>query len=100
MSLAQPRPAGFDQAACAGADPDLFFPERGESLREAREVCRSCPVREDCLDYAIDHVEKSGVCWAGKVSGSGEGCGGQSVWSRNFVPSVRVRNRPSWVHAA
>ena len=29
-----------DQANCLGVDPDLFFPERGASTREAKEVCR------------------------------------------------------------
>jgi len=34
-----------DQANCLGVDPDLFFPERGASTREAKEVCRGCVVR-------------------------------------------------------
>ena len=29
-----------DHANCLGVDPDLFFPERGASTREAKEVCR------------------------------------------------------------
>ena len=36
-----------DFANCLGVDPDLFFPERGASTREAKEVCRGCVVRED-----------------------------------------------------
>ncbi|GIR36722.1 MAG: hypothetical protein CM15mP49_21070 [Actinomycetota bacterium] len=34
-----------DFANCLGVDPDLFFPERGASTREAKEVCRGCVVR-------------------------------------------------------
>ena len=34
-----------DYANCLGVDPDLFFPERGASTREAKEVCRGCVVR-------------------------------------------------------
>lgn len=52
------------QANCMGVDPDLFFPERGSSTREAKEVCRGCVVREDCLEYAIVHSEKFGI-WGG-----------------------------------
>jgi WhiB family transcriptional regulator, redox-sensing transcriptional regulator len=52
------------QANCMGVDPDLFFPERGASTREAKEVCRGCVVREDCLEYAIDNAEKFGI-WGG-----------------------------------
>ena len=49
---------------CMGVDPDLFFPERGASTREAKEVCRGCVVREDCLEYALDNGEKFGI-WGG-----------------------------------
>ena len=49
---------------CMGVDPDLFVPERGASTREAKEVCRGCVVREDCLEYALDNGEKFGI-WGG-----------------------------------
>ncbi len=51
-------------ANCLGVDPDLFFPERGASTREAKEVCRACVVRVDCLEYAITNGEKFGI-WGG-----------------------------------
>ena len=53
-----------DQANCLGVDPDLFFPERGASTREAKEVCRGCVVREACLEYALSNGEKFGI-WGG-----------------------------------
>lgn len=53
-----------DFANCLGVDPDLFFPDRGASTREAREVCKGCVVREPCLDYALAHSEKFGI-WGG-----------------------------------
>jgi WhiB family redox-sensing transcriptional regulator len=53
-----------DNANCLGVDPDLFFPERGASTREAKEVCRGCVVREDCLEYALANGEKFGI-WGG-----------------------------------
>lgn len=49
---------------CLGLDPDLFFPERGASTKEAKAVCRGCPVREDCLEYALANTEKFGI-WGG-----------------------------------
>jgi WhiB family transcriptional regulator, redox-sensing transcriptional regulator len=52
------------RANCMGVDPDLFFPERGASTREAKEVCRGCVVRDDCLEYALDNGEKFGI-WGG-----------------------------------
>ena len=53
-----------DQANCLGADPNLFFPEQGASTREAREICRGCVVRMDCLEYALANGEKFGI-WGG-----------------------------------
>ena len=53
-----------DQAHCLGVDPDLFFPERGASTREAKDVCRGCEVRQQCLEYALANGEKFGI-WGG-----------------------------------
>ncbi len=52
------------RANCMGVDPELFFPERGSSTREAKEVCRGCVVQEDCLEFAIANGEKFGI-WGG-----------------------------------
>lgn len=51
-------------ANCLGLDPDVFFPERGASTREAKEVCRSCVVRAECLDFAVANGERFGI-WGG-----------------------------------
>ena len=51
-------------ANCLGVDPDLFFPERGASTREAKEVCQGCVVREQCLEFALQNGEKFGI-WGG-----------------------------------
>jgi len=53
-----------DAANCLGVDPDLFFPERGASTREAKEVCRGCVVLEGCLEFALANSEKFGI-WGG-----------------------------------
>ncbi len=52
------------RANCMGVDPELFFPERGASTREAKEVCRGCVVQQDCLEYALTNGEKFGI-WGG-----------------------------------
>ena len=51
-------------ANCRGVDPDLFFPERGASTKEAKRVCRGCVVRDECLEYALANGEKFGI-WGG-----------------------------------
>jgi WhiB family transcriptional regulator, redox-sensing transcriptional regulator len=41
------------QAACTGADPEIFFPETGQHAGQALAICRDCPVRVLCLRYAL-----------------------------------------------
>jgi WhiB family transcriptional regulator, redox-sensing transcriptional regulator len=53
-----------DLGSCVGRDPDLFFPERGADTSRARALCRSCPVRSECLDYALQSGQKFGI-WGG-----------------------------------
>lgn len=50
-----------DEANCLGVDPDLFYPERGQSTAPAKAVCRGCMVREECLAYALSNGEKFGI---------------------------------------
>lgn len=40
-------------ALCAQTDPEIFFPEKGGSVREAVRVCSECPVQQVCLDAAL-----------------------------------------------
>ncbi|GAS92654.1 WhiB family transcriptional regulator [Mycolicibacterium brisbanense] len=49
--------------ACATEDADDWFPEEGDA-RKARLICVGCPVREECLAYAIEHDERFGI-WGG-----------------------------------
>lgn len=61
-----------EQAACRGPDSSMFFPppyaerreEREVRERRAKAVCASCPVRGECLDYALEIREPHGV-WGG-----------------------------------
>lgn len=50
-------------AACAGVDPDLFFPadEDEFSERRAKAICAGCPVREMCLALAMRRREEFGI---------------------------------------
>ncbi|MEV7080935.1 WhiB family transcriptional regulator [Streptomyces sp. NPDC093516] len=42
------------------SQPDRMFAE-GAAQAEAKTVCVECPVRLDCLAYALDHREEYGV---------------------------------------
>jgi len=57
------------QAICRDTDPNLFFPvgTTGFALMQinrAKQVCEECPVRVQCLDYALETNQDSGV-WGG-----------------------------------
>ena len=52
------------EGVCAQTDPEVFFPEKGGSVREAKAVCARCPVRAQCLAHALAHGERYGV-WGG-----------------------------------
>lgn len=53
-----------ERALCAQADPEAWFPEKGGSTREAKKICLDCPVRAECLEYALANEERFGV-WGG-----------------------------------
>jgi WhiB family redox-sensing transcriptional regulator len=51
-------------AACSGYDPDLFFSPGALEHKVAKRICRACPVRKQCLAYAMDEPVDHGV-WGG-----------------------------------
>jgi len=51
-------------ALCAQTDPEMFFPEKGGSTRDAKAVCAVCDVRTRCLEYALANDERYGI-WGG-----------------------------------
>lgn len=71
-----PVPAGLRRdrpwvrgALCMGADPEVFFPDGtgAPALRDesrAKAICAACPVRRDCLDWALGVGEADGI-WGG-----------------------------------
>lgn len=62
--LSRPDLAWMDTALCAEVGGDLWFPEKGDPVRPAKQVCMACEVRTQCLDYAIDNNISHGV-WGG-----------------------------------
>ncbi len=71
------RPEWQRQAACRGGNnTDTFYPDNAikggqverdrVSIKEvaAKALCRTCPVKDDCLMYAIRADEHDGI-WGG-----------------------------------
>jgi len=58
-----------DLAACRSSDPDLFFPagstgDAVDQIQSAKRICRSCPVQDACLHFALETNQGVGV-WGG-----------------------------------
>ncbi len=54
-------------AACRGADNDIWYPDHGSGAwgqRTAKRICFTCPVRLECLKHALDAGEQFGI-WGG-----------------------------------
>ncbi|MFE2164830.1 WhiB family transcriptional regulator [Streptomyces sp. NPDC059447] len=64
-----------DDAACREIGVEAFFPtghgaEFNAGIRNAKTICRRCPVREECLALALDiegpyGPDKRGGVWGG-----------------------------------
>jgi WhiB family transcriptional regulator, redox-sensing transcriptional regulator len=60
-------------AACLPADSELFFPlsDSGMSVEQAaraKAICAGCPVRGDCLAFAVRTGQAHGI-WGGMTAG-------------------------------
>jgi WhiB family redox-sensing transcriptional regulator len=58
-----------EEAVCVREDPELFFPigTTGQAriqAEQAKAVCKTCPVIEECLKYALDTSSDVGI-WGG-----------------------------------
>ncbi|HET9442453.1 MAG TPA: WhiB family transcriptional regulator, partial [Acidimicrobiales bacterium] len=52
------------EAACRDIDTNLFFPESEAAVAPALAVCAGCPVRDECLDFALRTRQDDGI-WGG-----------------------------------
>ncbi|HEX3712942.1 MAG TPA: WhiB family transcriptional regulator [Trebonia sp.] len=58
-----------EAGACLAADPDLFFPigagsASGTETTRALRICDGCPVKRQCLEFAMRNGEANGI-WGG-----------------------------------
>lgn len=86
------------EAVCGNASDDIkrqFFPEqRGRPAKypEWKEVCYGCPVRLECLNYAIVHGEKGN--WGGTTESE------RAILPRSFVDELtQISKSRGWFEA-
>jgi WhiB family transcriptional regulator, redox-sensing transcriptional regulator len=58
-------PGWMRDALCTDCDPELFFPSPQDEIPprhgEAIRICRRCPVRRECLEWAITTGDKHAI---------------------------------------
>lgn len=62
-------PAWVKDGLCGQVDPEIFHPDKGGSAKEAKAICNGnprrgtapCPVREQCLEDALERNERYGI---------------------------------------
>lgn len=72
-----------DDALCMQVDGDVFFPDKGQPSAPAKRVCQDCPVKAECLEYALENDIHHGV-W-----------GGESEMDRRRIRRQRNRRLPA-----
>lgn len=53
-----------ENAACRGAEPEVFFPVAEDDAWLAKQICERCTVRAECLTFSFANHERYGV-WGG-----------------------------------
>lgn len=48
------REPDLSSGICDQIDPELWFPEKGQSPRRAKAMCRRCPITSRCLEWALE----------------------------------------------
>lgn len=92
--------AWYLEGACLGMDPEIFFPgpDDVEAVERAKRVCNGtgsrppCPVRAECLEYALANSIKEGV-WGGWGEYTRKQMRAQRAEERRRRPATRPPGR-------
>lgn len=89
--------AWHTRGACYGMDVEdadaVFFPRPRdhEDIAEAKELCGWCPVRSDCLNYALENGLRDGV-WGGLTEAE------RHLWHKDLPKRVDYRRVSAFFH--
>ena len=51
----------MNDGSCRNHPPEVFFPSDGVGVTIAQRICTTCPVRQPCLEYALENRIDHGV---------------------------------------
>ena len=85
--------------ACLDADPDLFFPvaagaAASPQVTRALRICDGCPVKQECLDFAMRTGEPAGI-WGGTTPEERI----RALRARHRRPARRICRETAQAHA-
>ncbi|MEU6661216.1 WhiB family transcriptional regulator [Streptomyces sp. NPDC046821] len=91
-------------ASCTGYDPETFFPVGTTSLElakanEAKAVCRRCPVREHCLQWAQEAYIADGI-WGGHTPKEREALRRRAARQKRSAASAAPASEPAPARAS
>lgn len=81
-----------ERGACKGKDPDVFFPDRGESTIPAKTMCVGCEVRAECLAYAMTTPQERRGVWGGLSGRERRKLGAFALG--DYLPAVKLVDEP------
>jgi len=90
-------PSWMSDGTCRHADPDLFFPAPHSpagraQAQTAKLICACCPVRRECLAYALETRQKYGI-WGGLTEEER-----RTMTRRNHRAHLPARRQPGSRH--
>lgn len=85
--------AWMDRAACAGRDPRMFEGVKSKA-RQAKWICRQCPVQSECAEYAIENRMDVGI-WGGLSAAARDRQRRGIVAEQRLSPITVVTHDPS-----
>lgn len=77
-----------ERASCASVGGDLWFPEPTSTAHAAKKICSTCPVKRQCLAYALENNETEGI-WAGTSPRERQALRPAPSWSTERAVEVR-----------
>ena len=81
------------QAECRGMDVNLFFPEQGVDIKHIhaiKEICRSCQVKVECLESALNTEMDLYGFYGGKSARERRTIRSQREWDLNPIKATRA----------
>lgn len=84
----------WDEGACVGMNPEIWHPNMSvkDEVQRARDICDTCPVRSECLDYAQTTRINQGI-WGGLTPRQREYRRRHPNGRRRTIPSHATRAR-------